>query len=125
MSFAVTSILRPGPSTWQCFRAVSYVPRKKTYYQVLGIEPSATIDEIKHAFVSETRKLHPDSAKDICPAINRTEQLMALKEAYDFLRKPEQKAEYDRELEFSRKVSREMFYENRAKIDRPMASPHP
>uniref|UniRef100_A0A914Y5E2 J domain-containing protein n=1 Tax=Panagrolaimus superbus TaxID=310955 RepID=A0A914Y5E2_9BILA len=93
-------------------RCVSYVPRKRNYYEVLGIEKTATLDEIKHAFAAESRKLHPDSRDAKTAAHNSTEKFMELKEAYDFLRKPQKRIEYDRELEFSRKVSREMFYEN-------------
>ena len=58
-----------------------------------------------------TFQLHPDS-KGSKSNVNSTEKLMELKEAYDILKKPEKRKEYDRELEFSKKVSREMFYEN-------------
>uniref|UniRef100_A0AC35FV77 J domain-containing protein n=1 Tax=Panagrolaimus sp. PS1159 TaxID=55785 RepID=A0AC35FV77_9BILA len=94
-------------------RFVSYVPRKRNYYEVLGIEKSATLDEIKQAFAVESRKLHPDSrGSTAASAHNSTEKFMELKEAYDFLKKPQKRKEYDRELEFSRTVSRDMFYEN-------------
>uniref|UniRef100_A0AC34RB27 J domain-containing protein n=2 Tax=Panagrolaimus sp. JU765 TaxID=591449 RepID=A0AC34RB27_9BILA len=92
-------------------RFVSYVPRKKNYYEILGIDQTATLDEIKHAFAEETRKLHPDLKMPMTSSTNNTERLMHLKEAYDGLRKPEKRREYDRELEFTKKASREMFYE--------------
>ncbi|KAE9549404.1 hypothetical protein FO519_007383 [Halicephalobus sp. NKZ332] len=76
-----------------------------------GVSETASLDEIKQAFADETRKSHPDSKGSISNT-NSTEKLMQLKEAYDVLKKPEKRKEYDRELEFSKKASREMFYEN-------------
>ncbi|MFH4980445.1 hypothetical protein AB6A40_007154 [Gnathostoma spinigerum] len=84
-------------------RFVSYIPKSKSLYEILGIENDADAEQIKKAFVSKSRKLHPDGCEyrrkssKVDPR-STTEQFMELKKAYDTLRKPEKRKLYDREL---------------------------
>ncbi|KOC65809.1 DnaJ like protein subfamily B member 14 [Habropoda laboriosa] len=66
----------------------------KTHYEVLGISPSATYNEIKTAYYKLTLKYHPDknkgeSAKEIFQEISN---------AYDVLSKYETRKNYDRSM---------------------------
>lgn len=63
----------------------------KDYYQVLGVERSASAAAIKKAFRRLARKHHPD----INPAPDGAARMQALNEAYEVLRDDERRAAYD------------------------------
>lgn len=63
----------------------------KDYYKVLGVERTASEDEIKKAFRKLARKHHPDVSK----ASDAQARMQDLNEAYDVLRDPEKRAAYD------------------------------
>lgn len=67
---------------------------KKTAYDVLGIEPTATQDEIKKAYKAMVKKYHPDHNT----SKNASSQFRTIKKAYDILKDEEKKAEYDANL---------------------------
>lgn len=52
-------------------------------YQVLGISPSATDDEVKNAYRQLARKYHPDNYVDNPLADLATEKMKEINEAYD------------------------------------------
>ena len=66
---------------------------EKDYYKLLGVERDASADEIKKAFRKMAQKLHPDKHKgdrDI------EEKFKAINEAYEVLKDPGKRAQYDR-----------------------------
>ncbi len=63
----------------------------KDYYQVLGVERTASDDEIKKAFRRLARRHHPDINK----AADAAARMQELNEAYEVLRDPEKRAAYD------------------------------
>ena len=63
----------------------------KDYYKVLGVERSASPDDIKKAFRRLARKHHPD----INPAPDAAARMQELNEAHEVLRDDEKRAAYD------------------------------
>lgn len=66
---------------------------KRDYYEVLGIKKGADEAEIKKAYRTKAKELHPDRNAD---NPNAEAQFKDANEAYDVLKNPEKKAAYDR-----------------------------
>lgn len=64
---------------------------KRNAYDVLGIEPTATTEEIKTAYKAMVKRYHPDHNE----SKNAASQFRAVKKAYDILKDEDKKAEYD------------------------------
>ena len=64
----------------------------KDYYLVMGVEKSATPEDIKRAHRKLARKYHPDVSEEK----DAEARFKELAEAYDVLRDPEKRAAYDR-----------------------------
>jgi len=62
------------------------------YYLMLNIDPAATLPEIRQAFRELSKQVHPDRAGP-----EAEEKFIELQRAYETLRDPEKRAEYDRQ----------------------------
>ncbi len=67
-----------------------------TLYSVLGIQRTATDEEIKSAYRRMVKQWHPD----VCKEPNAKEMFIKIKEAYEILNNPNQRAKYDAGLAF-------------------------
>jgi curved DNA-binding protein len=64
----------------------------KDYYAILGVSPSVPLAEIKSAYRKLARKYHPDISK----APNAEAKFKEASEAWEALKDPEKRADYDR-----------------------------
>lgn len=83
------------PRCQSCLLAVGLRYASQSHYDVLGIEKSASPAEIRSAFLSLSKKLHPDiNHKDP----ENHDKFVKLNEAYTVLSKPLARREYDLNL---------------------------
>jgi len=68
----------------------------KDYYKILGVDPKADAAAIKKAYRQQARKTHPD----LNPGAEAEEKFKAAAEAYEVLKDPERRAEYDELREY-------------------------
>lgn len=65
---------------------------KRDYYEILGVDKAATLQEIKKAYRKLVRQYHPDLNSD---GKNAEAKFKEVKEAYDVLSDPQRRQQYD------------------------------
>ncbi len=76
--------------------------KQQTYYDLLGVHPSASAIEIRRAYRELSKKYHPDTTQ--LSTATATVKFQALNEAYAAISHPERRSIYDLEIGYSRVV---------------------
>ncbi len=74
--------------------------RPPTHYDVLGVRPTASPQQIRRAFRDLSKLYHPDTTE--LPAAEATEKFQQLNEAYAVLSSPDRRWTYDKQVGYSR-----------------------
>jgi hypothetical protein len=74
-----------------------------TYYEVLGVAPSASVEEIRRAYLAKARTLHPDVIVGASAELRdrAARGMQAVNEAWGVLRDPAKRRAYDSRLRTS------------------------
>ena len=70
------------------------------YYELLGIDPTASREEVRQAYLEKIKEWHPD--KNPGRIAEAEDMTKVLNQAYHILGDPEQRKNYDRMLKFTR-----------------------
>lgn len=90
----------PGPSsasssstayTEEQISIIREIKRKKNYYEILGLEKSCTVDDVRKSYRKLSLKVHPDKN----PAPGAEEAFKAVSKAFQCLSNEESKRKYD------------------------------
>mmetsp|Transcript_68795 Transcript_68795/g.165116 ORF Transcript_68795/g.165116 Transcript_68795/m.165116 type:complete len:398 (+) Transcript_68795:77-1270(+) len=78
---------------------------RRCHYDVLGVAPTATTDDIKRAFREAAKRTHPDAG-----GTSEGSGFRSLVEAYRILRDPRKRSEYDNEKASGFEEGRRRYY---------------
>ena len=90
----------------------------RTHYDVLGVTRNASKADIRAAFVSLSKKHHPDVSK----ASNANKCFTDINEAYNVLINPSKRYQYDRSLHIADVDAKHMYYRDPSQ---PFGGYHP
>jgi len=85
----------------------------KNYYEVLGINKNASPDEVKHRYYFLTQAYHPDKFREKEQKKAAEEEFKLIREAYEVLKDPVNRAQYDRSLTLINKNEREKEFQSK------------
>ncbi len=77
---------------------------KKNYYEILEVEPDASGEKIKEQYLFLVQAWHPDKFSKAEQKARAEEMTKQINTAYDVLRNPARRAEYDRKLQPAKKT---------------------
>lgn len=80
--------------------SASRASQQTTYYDLLKLHPSASVQQIRRAYRDLSKLYHPDTTS--LPAAVATAQFQQLNEAYATLSSPERRFAYDLKIGYSR-----------------------
>ena len=78
---------------------------QKTLYEVLSVSEGATYDEIRAAYKSAALNTHPDKAQTTLESSvpsSAQQEFFSVQKAWEILRHPASRADYDKQLQSSR-----------------------
>lgn len=72
----------------------------KDFYSIMGVQPNATAEQIRDAYLQKAKDLHPDKHQCMCgttgPCVHRRKaEMQDLNEAYETLKDPAKRRAYD------------------------------
>jgi len=72
--------------------------QKKTYYEILGVNMDATVEEIKKSYRDLANKYHPDKYEHLAEDMKKeaSRRFTEINEAYQVLSDPQKRVEYDK-----------------------------
>jgi len=92
------------------------------YYQILGVSPDATREELRRAYRKKAREVHPD----VNPAADAHEQFLLLQKAWQTLGSPDKRRTYDYLVKrYPHTTSAEPRYQERSRTHYQPPSPPP
>lgn len=74
---------------------------RKNHYEVLGVSPSASVEDIRTAFRSLARRYHPDLADDV----SSSQRMADINEAWTVLSDPAKRRDFDLSLRAEEPIS--------------------
>lgn len=89
----------------------SQVVNSQSHYDLLGLRPNASVQEIRRAYRDLSKLYHPDTT-ELESAI-ATRKFQALNEAYAVLSSPEKRISYDYKIGYSRLSVMQPLCDNR------------
>uniref|UniRef100_A0A0E0QK81 DPH-type MB domain-containing protein n=2 Tax=Oryza TaxID=4527 RepID=A0A0E0QK81_ORYRU len=92
----------------------SNISTQKTHYEVLSVNEGATYDEVRAGYRAAILNAHPDKSQaKLDSLVSSVEhgEFFSVQKAWEVLRDPKSRTEYDKQLQTSRQNSANIAYE--------------